>query len=103
MPDSGTAETNADTRRWRSIREDDLLWNDWDGEFVVYHRPSGRTHFVNSASADILRNLLSEPALAAEVAAAYPAVAESSHPDAHVAEITALLERFEHLGLIERA
>jgi PqqD family protein of HPr-rel-A system len=89
--------------RWRAGRVEQLVWAELGDDFVVYHRPSGKTHFLNSASAVLLREVLTRPkhasAAADELAAREGAVAESDF----VAAVTASLEHLGHLGLIERA
>jgi PqqD family protein of HPr-rel-A system len=87
---------------WRAAPPEDLVWNTWDDEFVVFHRPSGRTHFLNAASAEIITRHLSRPASTVDIADAYPSPDETINAEHHLEDILSLLERFEHLGLIKR-
>lgn len=89
--------------RWSSVDPDQLLWNGWNDEYVVFHRPSGRTHFLNAASAVLVRELLVSPKTSEDVVQSFPPPDLPSDPNAYHDEILALLERLEHLGLIERA
>lgn len=88
--------------RWRSGSPQDLAWAEFDADFVVYHRPSGKTHLLNAASAALLRQVLLEPkdarAAAEELAAGEGAVGDAGF----LAAVVAALAQLEHLGLIER-
>jgi PqqD family protein of HPr-rel-A system len=88
--------------RWRARPAHELVWSDLGGAYVVYHRPSGRTHFLNGATADLLQYVLAEPrtarAAGEELAAREGAAVEAGF----FAAVTESLARLEHLGLIER-
>ncbi|NLD69005.1 MAG: HPr-rel-A system PqqD family peptide chaperone [Limnobacter sp.] len=90
--------------RWRSAPDDEFLWAEWDREFVVFHRPSGQTHFVNAASAALLREILLEPMDALDASRALAAQSpDATDPDADFARyVFGLLVRFEELGLVVR-
>lgn len=79
------------------------MWSDWDELSVIYHRPSGKTHFINASTAFLLEQGLDQPVT---VESATRAVAEARDimADAELlAEIGDTLLRLEELGLIERA
>jgi len=88
--------------RWRVGRSEELAWSDLGDAYAVYHRPSGMTHFLNIATADLLKHVLVEPrsarAAAEELAAREGAMGDS----AFFAAVAENLARLEHLGLIER-
>ena len=89
--------------RWRAAPPGDCVWACWDGEYVLYHRPSGKTHFVNAATALLLKQVLREPR-DAETASQLLAEAQGSgDAAAMVTYVVQLLQRFEQLGLVERA
>ena len=51
-------EIAARRKRWVAIRDHPLIWRSWgDGEHVVYSTASGGTHFINDATAEVLRRL----------------------------------------------
>ena len=85
-------------RKWTTGAADELIWANWGDAFVAYHRPSGRTHFLNQASYDLLLGFLSTPqdmhAIAAQVG-----LRPDENPD-DLDELEGFLERFEELGLI---
>lgn len=83
-PDSGI-RTGARVA-WRASPAEHYSWASWpDGE-VLYHRPSGKTHFLNASGAELLRQLLAAPG-------------QSFEADDALLE---LLLRMEALGLVER-
>lgn len=82
--DSGTRAGSE--ARWKAAPAEHYSWATWpDGE-VLYHRPSGKTHFLNASGADLLRQLLAAPGQSFEA------------DDA----LRGLLLRMESLGLVER-
>jgi hypothetical protein len=74
---------------WRAVPADQLSWADWDSGHALYHRLSGKTHFLNPTGAALLRELLANPGEAYEIDEADQGVRE-------------LVLRFEMLGLVER-
>jgi hypothetical protein len=83
-PDTGSHANAA--LRWKAAPAAQFAWADWSDGHVLYHRPSGKTHFLNEAGASLLRELLAAPSEAFE--------ADES--------LRGLLLRFEALGLVER-
>ena len=53
--------------RWSSAPHRDLVWRSWDGISIVYHVPSGRTHFLNELGSAILRGIGEEPRTTDEI------------------------------------
>jgi PqqD family protein of HPr-rel-A system len=90
------------TARYRAAPTESCLWADCQGDWVLFHRPSGKTHFLNAGTALLLREVLRTP-LHAGAAAAELARLQGGSLDArfqsHVAD---LLRRLEELGLVER-
>ena len=77
--------------------------------YAVFHRPSGKTHFLNAAGYRLITEILERPgdtaSIAAELAVAVAvavAVAEEPSP-LNVDEVHAMLVRFEYLGLVDRS
>lgn len=84
---------------WQACDPDDLLWAHWGNDHVVFHRPSGQTHFVNEATAYLLQEGLVRPTPLAEITRALGAHAGDG-ADEFVAHLEDLLSRFEALGLV---
>jgi len=87
---------------WRAGRADELVWAEFGADVAVYHRPSGKTHFLNAVTALLLKDVLVQPKnsfeAAAELADRQAAVAGSDF----LAAVSASLEHLEHLGLVDR-
>ena len=69
--------------------------------FVLFHKPSGKTHFVNDATAHLLRTVLQVPrdldGIVAQLAPDCPA----EEYETISASIQEQLSRLEELGLVE--
>ncbi|HEY8506703.1 MAG TPA: HPr-rel-A system PqqD family peptide chaperone [Steroidobacteraceae bacterium] len=92
----------APSQRWRAVSSDELIWAVWDDAYIVFHRPSGKTHFVNESTWLLLTDLLREPR---ELPAVVEELARLRHLEVNEelrAQIWELLLRFEHLGLVVR-
>lgn len=88
--------------RWRAVAQHEFAWANDGGAPVLYHRRSGQTHFVNAATALLLREILLEPKNAGEATAALTA-AQAPLADAGLCgQVEAILLRLEELGLVER-
>jgi len=83
----------------------ELIWASWNESYVAYHRPSGKTHFLNAASYELLTELLREPRDIETIATEFsPAESEDEVASARNRDqLAALLNQLEQLGLIRRA
>ena len=83
--------------RWRLT--DDALTHvrEWDGEFVVYHAPSGDTHLLNEPGMRVLNSLCAQPATEEELLNSFSDVVDSREL---AADIDELLQQLARLGLI---
>jgi len=79
------------------------MWADWDELSVIYHRPSGKTHFINATTAFLLEQGLDQPATVESAARAVAQARDVPVDDELLADIDDTLLRLEELGLIERA
>jgi PqqD family protein of HPr-rel-A system len=87
---------------WRASGLDNLVWAAYDDDYIVYHRASGKTHFLNAATATLLTRVLETPKAAAEAAAELAAIEQAAVDDGFVAAVEASLHDLEHLGLVEQ-
>ena len=87
---------------WQSTASDESLWVEWSGDHVVYHRPSGKTHVLNAATAALLTRVLVEPKTVEAAARELAAITGVTAPEDFTRHITDTLLRLEQLGLVER-
>jgi PqqD family protein of HPr-rel-A system len=60
VPASDSQES-VSASRWQSIAADLYIVAEYNDEFAVYHRPSGKTHFLNAAGIELIANILTSP------------------------------------------
>ena len=89
--------------KWQQNPDDDFVWSACGDGFVIYHRPSGKTHLLNDASCRLLRDLLQEPMDLAAIAAEFEPGQDGSQSDDYLERMASMLRRLEQLGLIQRA
>lgn len=94
--------TAADETRWHSGPAEDLVWSEFGDTYVAYHRPSSRTHFFNTATADLLAHVLAVPRTARAAAEELAAREQAPADEGFVATVAESLAHLVHLGLIER-
>ena len=97
-----SSEQLASLPKWRSRSADEFVWAVFDKDYVAYHRPSGKTHLLNAASQLLVCDILSEPRGLSAIADEFTSDATNNHPDIYLEQMKAMLDRLEHLGLIER-
>jgi PqqD family protein of HPr-rel-A system len=89
---------------WRRGNAAQCAWASWEEEpGVIYHRPSGKTHFVNASAAFLLEHLLEGTATVDSATRALAAAQERHVDEAMLDGVAGTLLRLEELGLIERA
>lgn len=89
---------------WRRADAAQCAWAGWDDELgVIYHRPSGKTHFVNAATVFLLEQLLDAPQSAESATKALAAASGRAADAALLDEVEGTLLRLEELGLIDSA
>ncbi len=93
---------SADRVRWRAAAQHAFAWANEDNEPVLYHRPSGQTHFINAATALLLRQILLQPNDAESASQALAAAHEAPESDDLIEHVAGILLRLEELGLVER-
>ena len=89
--------------KWRSCPADECIWVPLDGEFVVFHRPSGKTHFLNAASELLLNDILAEPQDIDSILETFGATVAEQDASAYSERMTDMLRRLEDLGLVQPA
>jgi len=88
--------------KWKAKDAGSLLWERWGDEYVVFHIPSGKTHFLNAAGALVLEILGRQDSDVAHLAAEIGRRASTAVDDTLMAQIQQSLVRYEQLGLVSR-
>jgi PqqD family protein of HPr-rel-A system len=87
---------------WRLIEPRTILWTQWGDDYIIYHRPSGKTHFINAATAQLLKNILLEPKTALSAALELAVAQQASCNEEFLVAVGRSLQRLEDVGLVER-
>lgn len=77
-------------------------WLDHGGGYVLYHRLSGKTHFVNPATHMLLTHVFATPADRATAARALADQEGAAADAAFVDQVAGLVDRLEEMGLLRR-
>ncbi|HEY0877897.1 MAG TPA: hypothetical protein VGE10_05545 [Zeimonas sp.] len=91
----------AEPRRWRIRSSDHFAWAHAPSGHVLYHRPSGRTHFLNTGAWLLLGGCLDEARDARGAALALSTRQNTSPDPRFIAHVADLLRHLERLGLVE--
>jgi PqqD family protein of HPr-rel-A system len=97
------AEVHDRGPQWRQCAPENCIWKNFGVDYVLYHRPSGTTHLINDASYRLLTELLNEPRDFPSIAKFFESTEVQFDSAEYVSRMAAMLDRLEHLGLIERA
>ncbi|MDT3678916.1 MAG: HPr-rel-A system PqqD family peptide chaperone [Burkholderiaceae bacterium] len=87
--------------RWRVPSDAPFAWAHSDSGHVLYHRPSGQTHFLNDGAALLLRECLLDPRDALEAAHALANLQGASPDPQFLRHVEELLSHLERVGLVE--
>jgi PqqD family protein of HPr-rel-A system len=96
------AATPAIAPQWIAAPESALRWWEHDGEHVLYHRPSGKTHFVNASMWLLLSEVLSAPRSLESLTAELASLLGVPCDEEFAASIATMIPRLEELGLVRR-
>jgi PqqD family protein of HPr-rel-A system len=87
---------------WLSDNFHMLLVVDWDGEYTVFQPDSGKTHFFNQMSMDMLSFLSQRPASTEEICDYLSRQSEQA-PDKNFQDnLEKILYHFDALGLVKK-
>jgi PqqD family protein of HPr-rel-A system len=89
--------------RWIAADPASLLWAEWDGQYVLFHRPAGRTHVVNDATWLLLSEVLREPHDLATTTLDFARARELPLDEDLRTYVAGLLLHLEELGLVVRS
>lgn len=80
----------------------DFCWEEWDDRYVLFHRASQKTHYLNETSAIVLQCLAESPYTADTLADALAEETGEPLSDGLRGNIANLLQRLEIQGLVVR-
>lgn len=83
---------------WQSCSPADIVWADLGNDLVIFHRPSGKTHFLNASSAFLLDEVLRNPVTFDEIVDAF--TIDPGDGGEKTAVIGDMLLHLERLGLV---
>jgi PqqD family protein of HPr-rel-A system len=91
--------------RWTAAPPADLCWVRWhdDDQYVLYHRPSGKTHIVNEATWLLLNQILRNPLDLTGTTHELARLRNLTPDEDLSAHVAGLLLSLEDLGLVLRA
>ncbi|MEX2216151.1 MAG: HPr-rel-A system PqqD family peptide chaperone [Phycisphaeraceae bacterium] len=87
--------------KWTVRPQADLRWRCWDGEYVVFHPPSGDTHFLNPIAGEVLRYLEHRAGGVVELSHHLSDTFELPADEDLANQVRHCLAQFRELGLIE--
>ncbi len=88
--------------KWCSCRPDQITWAIFEQDYIAYHRPSGKTHFLNEASFLLIREILAEPQSLDTIIKEFVSVENEANPAPYASQMRAMLDHLEDFGLVER-
>jgi PqqD family protein of HPr-rel-A system len=88
---------------WTAASPGELLWAEWDGRFVLYHRPAGRTHIVNEPTWLLLNAVLRETRDLASTTQELARLRDMQPDEELRGYVAGLLLHLEELGLVVRS
>lgn len=87
--------------RWRTADSVNLAWVHWDDGAAVFHRPSGKTHFLNPASVRLLALLDERERSALQAASDLAALEGVQQSREYTEQVENTLYRLGQLGLAQ--
>jgi PqqD family protein of HPr-rel-A system len=86
---------------WKVGGEVQLLWRQWDGEYIVFNPASGDTHLLNTLAGQTLQCLERAPCTLATLTESVASELELDANEELRQQLAKLLVQFETLSLIE--
>jgi PqqD family protein of HPr-rel-A system len=101
MTDAPLLPIAPEALHWQAAPPDCVEWVQWVDDCVVYHHPSGKTHFVNAAARRLLTEVLPRAHSIDEIVNLL-SVETSAEEQAEIRDSTLdLLLRLEEQGLVQ--
>jgi len=88
--------------KWRSRSSSQIVWAIFDQDYVAFHRPSGKTHFLNEASYLLISEILAEPQSLDTIVREFVSGEDEANPAPYASQMRAMLDHLEDFGLVDR-
>ncbi|SER31231.1 PqqD family protein, HPr-rel-A system [Nitrosomonas sp. Nm51] len=88
--------------RWRANQFHTLLIEDWNEEYTVFQPDSGKTHFFNQMSIQMLIYLDQNPATLEEISTHLAMQFQQTPDNSFLRSIEKVLHHFDTLGLVSK-
>lgn len=95
-------QESSSPRSWRARSQDEFVWAHFDADYIAFHRPSGKTHFLNAASYRLIGEVLNEARNLDAIVAEFVTEEDNRDLAAYVEQMKAMLDHLESLGLVDR-
>ena len=87
---------------WRSGPPEDIVWARFGEDFIAFHRPSGKTHFLNAATHVLISEILIETQDLDSIVGEFIAAEYDIDQTEFVDQMKSMLDHLENLGLVDR-
>ena len=87
---------------WRARLPDEFIWAHFDADYIAFHRPSGKTHFLNAASHLLIVEVLTRARDLDAIVSEFVSNEDNDDPAAYVEQMRAMLDHLENLGVVDR-
>lgn len=98
-----SSESSLPDPHWTAATATELLWAEWEGQYVLFHRPSGRTHVVNASTWLLLNEVLRDSLTLEATTLEFARLRETPIDEELRAYVAGLLLHLEELGLVTRS
>ena len=86
---------------WRIAARQDILWRNWDGDYVVFGSLSGETHILDIVSGKALERIMERPSSVPEIRSDIADFLEVENDEELASAVAKILQRLEDAALIE--
>ncbi len=86
---------------WRIAARQDILWRNWDGDYVVIGSLSGETHILDIVSGKALERIMERPSSVLEIRSDIAEFLEVENNKELESAVAKILKRLQDAALIE--
>ena len=86
---------------WRIAARQDILWRNWDGDYVVIGSLSGETHILDIVSGKALERIMERPSSVLEIRSDIADFLEVENDKELASAVAKILKQLQDAALIE--